>query len=381
MKGNDLADFMRHIMAMRNLTDVEPVNTYWQYAQQIARVGRLGFIIRGNLSWESNNQQGITGFNNIWLRSHRYEPVGKHIAEEPVRTYLQWYMNTYEIWGTIAVNIDPDNTETSKQVIESALEQVTCVCDSMSFLWGVSLQWFPASYGMVRHLPIPSPPEQTVSESWDCMPLQRSQSESTSTVVNDEHITQELFPLIDEIYNMPSTVQNVIRTAMNWQAQGNRYMSGLNRFINYWATIELISNYFYNRLPAGMVARKSVSEKKDEIMRLLQCIERCNCMGKLSRCEEIRQPTAKEKITQFLQIVANPTDSKRIKDTLFLKEAVTGKSLKDIRDDIAHGNISEREFEKVKAFGKRLEDAQRISKEIIILTVINAGKLARKCEL
>jgi len=207
--------FIHHTMSMRQLTNVELVNTYWQQAHQIARTDRLGFIIRGNLSWESKHPQGVSGSIGIWLKSNRYEPVGKHIAEEPVRTYLQWYMNIYEIWGTLAIRIDPNDASASKPLIEQALEKVTCVSNAISFLCGTSLRWFPASYAWVRHEPMPPPPERAITESWDCIPLPRSQDESTSIVINDEYITNQLFPLIDRIEAMPSAVQTVIKTAID----------------------------------------------------------------------------------------------------------------------------------------------------------------------
>ncbi len=120
MTSDSLARFMHHVRSMRQLTNVELVNTYWQQAHQIAKTGRLGFIISGNLSWESKNSQGVSGSSNIWLKSNRNEPAGKHIAEEPVRTYLQWYMNIYEIWGTLAIRIDPNDASASKPLIEKA---------------------------------------------------------------------------------------------------------------------------------------------------------------------------------------------------------------------------------------------------------------------
>lgn len=365
-------------MSMRQLTNVELVNTYWQQAHQIARTGRLGFIIRGNLSWESKHPQGLSSSSNIWLKSNRYEPIGKHIAEEPVRTYLQWYMNIYEIWGTLAIRIDPNDVSVSKPLIEQDLEKVTCVSNIMSFLCGASLRWFPASYVLVRHKPMPPPPEQAITESWDCIPLSRSQDESTSIVINDEYVTNELFPLVDRIEAMPSAIQTVIKTAIDWHAQANRYTSGLNRFVNYWESIELLGNFFYPRLPAGIVGRKSKKEKRDEIIRLLKKgVTQDNCMDLVKRCDEIRKPVARAKIIGFLRCMLDTAvDLQRIENTLFRRDVKTGKSLKEIRDDIAHGEISEHDFETVAALGHRLVDAQRISKEIILRSIMCAEELA-----
>ena len=79
---------MRHIMSMRQLTSVELVNTYWQQARQIAKTGRLGFIIRGNISWKSKQQDGIIS-DDLWLKTNMFDPIGKHYATNSLRTYLQ----------------------------------------------------------------------------------------------------------------------------------------------------------------------------------------------------------------------------------------------------------------------------------------------------
>lgn len=55
MVDESLEKFMRHIFEMRQLTNVEVINTYWQQADQIATTGKLGFIIRGNVSWSHHS--------------------------------------------------------------------------------------------------------------------------------------------------------------------------------------------------------------------------------------------------------------------------------------------------------------------------------------
>jgi len=376
MTIDSLTRFMQHVRSMRQLTNIELVNTYWQQAHQIASTGKLGFIIRGNLSWQSKHPQGVLGSSGIWLKSNRYEEAGKHIAEEPVRAYLQGYMNIYEIWGTLAIRIDPNDASASKLLIEQALERVTCISHTISFLCGTSLRWFPARYERVRHEPMSPPPEQAATESWDCIPLQRSQDESISTVINDEYVTKQLFPLVDKIEAIPPAVQTVIKTAIGWHAQANHYASGLNRFMNYWESIELLSNFFYPELPADIVGRKSPEDKRNEIMGLLRGVNIDNCMNLVERCDKIRNPVARAKITGFLSCMPNTAiDLQRIENTLFHRDAKTKKSLKDIRDDIAHGKISEHDFETVAALNHRLVDAQRISREIILCSINYAEQL------
>lgn len=372
--GNDsLEKFMHHIMKMRRLTKIELVNTYWQYAYEIAKTGRLAFIIRGNVSWESEQPDGVTSSNGLWLKSNRYEPVGKHIAEEPVRTYLQWDRNIYEIWGTIAIDIDPNDASASKPLIERAIERATCVNNTMSLLYGASLHWFPAWYTRVRHEPMPPPPGREVTDSWDCLPLSRSQDEQTAIGLRDEHITDSLLPLVDEVETLPPAILTVIKTAIDWHAQANSFASGLNSFVNYWESIELLGNFFYEQLRADTVKRKATKDKKDKIMGILKKgVTPDNCMDLVRRCNEIREPTTRTRILAFL---ASITDLERMETALFKPDDKTKKSLYKIRNDVAHGKLSEHHFETVESLTRRLIDAQKISREVILLSMKNAAKL------
>ena len=104
MSDSSLRDYMRRIMSMRKITQEELINIYWQIAPKIAETGKLGFVVRGNINWESDSKEGI--YNGaLWLKSHSYDEIWRHISEEPVRSYLQMYLNLYEIWGTFQVNI------------------------------------------------------------------------------------------------------------------------------------------------------------------------------------------------------------------------------------------------------------------------------------
>jgi hypothetical protein len=372
MTDDSFTKFFRHTMSMMQLTEVELVNTYWQQAHKIAEMGKLAFIIRGNAAWESERPEGVDDGKGLWLKSNRYEPVGKHIAEEPVRTYLQWYMNIYEIWGKITIDINPNDASASKPLIGQALEKATCITNTMSLLNGASLRWYPARYEYIRHEPMPLPPERTVTESWVCLPLPRSQDEQTCTVLRDEHILNELLPLANKVEALPSTLQTMIKTAIDWHAHGNRYTSGLNSFVNYWESIELLGHFFYTRLPASVVQGKAKTEKKDMIINLLKDVTRDNCMDVVGKCNEIRMPTARTKVLAFLDII---TDRGRMEALLFEPDDKTGKSLYQIRNDIAHGNLSEHHFETIESFSHRLFDAQKISRQIILLSIENAEKL------
>ena len=375
MTSDDLGGFMRHIMSMRQLTSVELVNTYWQQARQIAKTGRLGFIIRGNISWKSKQQDGIIS-DDLWLKTNRFDPIGKHYATNSLRTYLQWYRNSYEVWGTLEIDIDPNDAQVSKPLIEHAIEKIAGISNTMSILFGVSIRWIPASYGIVRHMSPSSPPEREEYESWDCMPLQISQDEHSTRILTDESILHELIPLLHILEDLPTTnIRQIILTAIDWHASANRFLSGLNRFTNYWSSIELLGNYFYPRLQADIVQRNSKSQKRDKILTIIKKgVTLRNCMKIIQECNGIRDPSAKIKILSFLGIIAN---RERMHKALFKPDEKSGKSLYDIRNDIAHGNMSERDFEEVESMRHRINHARSISREIIFETINKAERLEK----
>jgi hypothetical protein len=374
MTFDSLEQFMRHTMSMKYLTSVELVNTYWQQAHQIANTGRLGFIIRGNMSWESKQQDGIFS-NGLWLKTNKFDPIGKHIATNSLRTYLQWYMNLYEIWGTLKIDIDLNDAQVSKPLIEHAIEKIASVTNTMSILFGVSLRWIPATYGIVSHMPLPSAPESKEYDSWDCVPLQISQDEHITTILTDEAILHELIPLLRTLESLPTNIRPIILTALDWHASANRFLSGLNRFLNYWSSIELLGNYFYKRLQADIVHRNTRRQKRDKILTVMKKgVTIDNCMTLIEDCNEIRNPSARTRILSFLGIIAN---RERMYKALFESDEKSGKSLYHIRNEIAHGSISERDFEIVESMRHRLFDARNISREIIIETINKAESLEK----
>jgi len=375
MVDESLEKFMRQIFEMRRLTNVEVINTYWQQAGQIASIGKLGFIIRGNVSWEPTLPDGISR-DDLWLRSNSYDPIGKHISERPVQTYLQWYLNLYEIWGTIKIDIDPNDVLTSKSLLEGALEKITIVNNSLSLLTGASVRWHPAQYARIKHVPLPPLPDQKETESWDCVPLRRTQDEHSTIILNDSFIRDDLFSFIHEVDILPIAIKSLISTSLEWHTQANRFASGLNRFLNYWSSIELLGFFFYKHLPNGKGIKLTKDQKREKIIKIITDeLTHKNCLEIIRKCNEIRNPTTRTRILSFLE---NITDRNRMEDLLFNPDEKSKKSLYEIRNDIAHGNISEHDFETFENLRHRLLDARRISREIILRTIYNRDKLIHK---
>ena len=126
--------------------------------------------------------------------------------------------------------------------------------------------------------------------------------------------------------------------------------------------------------PADVVQRKKKKDKEKSIIKLLneKEITQKNCMNIIKDCNKIRSPTTQTKILAFLSII---TDRDRMEAALFKPDDITKKSLYKIRNDIVHGELSEHHFDTIELFNHQLFDVQKISQEIILLTIKNAEKL------
>jgi hypothetical protein len=372
MNNAEFIGFAKHIQSMYKLTKVELVNTYWTYANEISETKRLAFIIRGNAQWKSESSEGIFDVNyGVWLKSNIYDSNGQI-------DFHQIHSNNFEIWGTINVDIDPMDSTNSRLNIEQALEKVTSITNTLSLIFGISLRWYPARY-LYINLSTPNKVDQKVTKEWRCISLPRSFEEQTSIVIDDESISKYLFPNNNIIEGLPSDIRTVIRTAIDWHASGNYHLSGLNRFLNYWKSIELLAHYFYRELPAQTVGRKTKRQKKDAIIKILENekIEENNCMDLVKICNEIRNPTIREKIQSFLFVIKAPDG---MKNTLFEPDEMSEKSLYSIRNDIVHGKLSEHHFNSIELFTHKLTDIQKMSIEIITLSIMNKNNLIQSNE-
>jgi hypothetical protein len=169
---------------------------------------------------------------------------------------------------------------------------------------------------------------------------------------------------------------------LDWHASANRFSSGLNRFMNYWSSIELLGNYFYKTLPADMVQRKAMNQKRKAIMHIVEDGVTCeNCIDVIRKCNEIREPSARTRMLAFLKNIANQEKKEntlfiqKMEKELFMPDEKSGKSLYTIRNDIAHGSMSEYDFEAVEAIRRRLFDAHKISREILIRSITKSKEL------
>lgn len=366
-----LEEYMRRILKMRRLTKDHVVNTYWQQIQEIVENGFVAFILRGALCWKSPEGKRVESpTGHVWLKSNHYDPIGKPIKAEQVKTYLQWYLNLYEIWGGIRTEIDPRDEERAKEALEQSIRDISLLCNLISLICEASISWYPACFTEVQVVSASrsQPEEQSPYTEWRCLPLTRSQEEQCSMLVEDEHFEKEVLPFFEFVRSIGnSELAALLRRSIAWHATGNFLGSGLNRFLNYWESIELLAHFFYGRLPSELIERPSRSERKNQVLQILnQQVTPSNCLKIAAQCAKFVQPTIRSQMQSVVPIL---TGRKDFGEVLFEGDSNTGKSLYDIRNDIAHGNYCEHDLAFTALVEERLHDMRSYSSKVLWSTL------------
>ena len=365
--------FIEKTTKIQQLTKDEIVQQYLGRLPCVSKTGKLPFIIQGNLQWKSQSENGIYS-NGIWLKSNLYDLAGKNLFNNPVKNYLQMYLNTYEIGGTIDIDVSQDDLENAKDKIIHALNKITILKNSISLLSESSLDWCPAMYMEVEVLDEPSPPKKDKTKEMRFLPLQKSQEHHSSYIINDDHV-KSILNFTKSVGRVKEPIATVLKTSMDWHADGNRHQSGLGRFVSYWASIELLGNYFYKNLKPNLIDRKNKSKKKKLILDVFSDDLSKDTFQKVEKCYFLISPPIKEKICSFLSFISGSNGWEK---ALFSPDADSGKSLYKIRNDIAHGSISGHDFEEVASLQKRLDDMGEMSRKVVLITLDNMKKLVLK---
>jgi hypothetical protein len=374
-------NYMEHIFKMRKLTKDELVNLYWDNANDIERDGEIYFIIRGSIKWQSEFKNPIyDDKKKIWLKSDYYDPVGKSINKESIKNYLQWNLNLYDVIGGMKININLNDAEGSKYEIEDSIRDISLITNVFSLLYQGSVLWYPA-----RRIKVEVQNKQhrqntteSTSEEWRFFPIPRSQQEASSSGINDVHIMEDVYQIVNKIKSINNyKIQSIIRTAINWHAQANIRPAGLNRFLNYWESIELLGHFFFDKLPMDMTKKDSKSEKRLKIKNKLNEIDDSNCLKTIEECIKIMKPTARIKIECLIRVLFDEEDVQiELIDTLFKKRPEIKMSYKDIRDSIAHGNFSENNREFVVMVNDNIYEMYKSSAKIILNLIKKSEELS-----
>ena len=370
-----LQEYAKRGMQILNLSKDENIQRYLEFIEELEAQRRLAFVMQGNVQWKAKKADGISA-HGIWLRSNLYDPVGKHIMDNPVKSYLQMHQNTYEIGGTVGGFFNSADINLAKSEIEAALKRITTLRNAFSLLFGISTTWYPARYLDVKVVDSSPTPAKEYKKEWRFWQIPRSQEEQTSTIVEDEHV-ESVLQTAHHIQHLDERIAATISTALDWHSEGNRHGSGLSRFANHWASIEVIGHFFYAKLKADVVGRRSKQQKADEVNKILNNGSSTAILERITQCNAIVSPPIREKLHSVFALLPDSSDWE---NELFDRDDSV-KSLYQLRNDIAHGNVSEHHFESVAAMKKRLWDMSQISRKVLLSTIENVDCLLKNLDL
>jgi hypothetical protein len=147
----------------------------------------------------------------------------------------------------------------------------------------------------------------------------------------------------------------------------------LNRFVNYWASVELLAEFLYARI--GL--RQNRDARKRRVLELLSDLTGANCMEKVRQAAGVISPTARMKLEAVVPVLSGGT----MDGSEFFERSDKGQaSLYDIRNDIAHGNHADHELEFTDLAEARITELQDYSRRILVSSILRAGELGERLD-
>ena len=370
-RDSGLQDYMKHVMAMRNLTKNYIINTYWHNIGEIQKNGSLPFILTGSLAWKSTDgTQFKSKSKRVCLESKCYDPVGKHILENPIMVHRQMDLNLYDTWGWIKADL-PEEVSSAKRAIEDAVFHISLLSDIASLMSSASLAWYPARYVELQVLPV-EPPSSAIKKSkeWKCLRLARESEDTAFITVEDDFFTKDVFPAFESLRSLSNvSLRNLLCRAIAWHARGNVLGSKLMRFVSYWESIELLAHGLY---PYVSTSRSNKAGRLKQIMELLSDVKKSNCFEVVQDCYNIMNTSIRDKLRIVLPKIS--TDN-QLSDKLFSSDGAGQKSLYQLRNDIVHGNCCEHDLEFTAEVEERFDLMWKYSGQVIIGAAENAHSL------
>ncbi|MCZ7682427.1 MAG: hypothetical protein M5U28_28010 [Sandaracinaceae bacterium] len=202
-------------------------------------------------------------------------------------------------------------------------------------------------------------------------------AETTSSVLTDDWIRGGLSAFLYALRSVSdSNVRRTLEVALSWHAQANR-IGGLGQYAQYWASIELLASFFYEYCKPEFIGRKSNDAIRAEVLARLNDMASKELNETIRDCGELLRPTAQTKVRALLSVIfPKPQKEDRrdkIRGLLFAKEngpdgkpIRNSKSLYDIRNDVAHGNISALDRDYYDQHAERLHQFRSVSQAFIL---------------
>jgi len=370
-RDSGFQDYIKHVMAMRKLTKNYIINTYWHHIEEIWENGSLPFILTGSLEWKSTEGTQLQSKSKrVCLESKCYDPVGRHIHENPIMVHRQMHLNLYDTWGWIKADI-PKEVSSAKQAIENAVFHISLLSDIVSLMSSASLTWYPARYVELQVHPVePLGSALNKSKEWKCLRLPRESEGTTCSTVEDDFFAKDVFPAFEALRSLSDvSLRNLLCRAIAWHARGNVFGSKLTRFVNYWESIELLAHGLY---PYVSTSKTNKAERCKQIMELLSDVKKNNCFEVVQNCYSIMNTSIHDK---FRIVLPKISTDKQLSDKLFSSNGAGKKSLYQLRNDIVHGNCCEHDLEFRAEVEERFDLMWKYSGQVITGAAENAHSL------
>lgn len=355
------ASWLARTVAMRRLTEDGIIHDLWQHIR-FASDDYIPFVLLGALDWTAPAATRLLDESeSLWVRPAP-RPEDRFELNSSITTHDR------AIWVGIRASASREDAAAALPALTDAVDRVHMLTDLLSLLYGMPLTWHPAVY-LGKH---PATAEDLKTRG--LLPTSRSGEAMTTVAVNTPDLTMAVFPRYRALADLPDVpFRLIIRTAFNWHAQGNSIQSGLNRFLNYWAAIELLATYLYDYLPVELTGAMPKAKRSDEAMAILNATHfRKSCFVTIERLGELRRPTIRTKASVLSLFANNPEDLER---RLFGAGPNDGPSMYSIRNDIAHGNVSQHHHDFVSLVATRLEDMRSLSRALLLRVLYVAPQL------
>ncbi|HEX6368947.1 MAG TPA: hypothetical protein VF006_08440 [Longimicrobium sp.] len=362
----ELSEFNERLQSMHRQTYDDVVSLYWQIAREFGD-GYLPFALIGGLNWSAEHRHRLyTHDRRAWIKAGPTDDDTSH---------LRSIVTTHDrlLSAGVRAEIDPANPSQAREAIQKAITEVTLLADLLALRFDAPVQWHPARY--LGGFPVANPSEL---ENRDVIPASRFPEAMTNTGITDDHVERQFLPLFSVVSALgDSAFGLVVRTAISWHAQGFTIQAGLSRYLAYWASVELLGAFLFDRLPRNITGRKTKPERRRAITELLErpVTEDYDCFDLVDDLIELKQPTVRTKVLVLSHWTG---DRESLERALFAK--VDGYSLYKIRNDIAHGNVGAHHHDFLEVVRRRLDEMKSISRSIIINVLRHSAEISSLLE-
>jgi hypothetical protein len=353
----ELLAYFKRNHEIAQLTNDEQVRIFWSHWNE-RTPGRLDLVVSGQVAWESPNPREIELGGVGWIRPTTTEPVD---SETSVRFPISF---EHEYAAGVPV-VDATDAQPGLVAIHEGIARADLITNALSFLTGFPVTWRPARVLDVVDKPGPEPHDGKERRYKKYFPLP-SNGENTSIVIKDEWVAKEFATFVRVVWDLKPKLRDVFLTAISWQAQANR-VGGFSRYLHYWASVELLAGFFWNELPSTQTQRVPDSEIKQRVLELLLDLKGSNYVETINKCNDVLEPSARTQVKALARLIEFDSD------VFFKRETKDAKSVLDVRNDIAHGNVANDDRTYATAHRAVLEQYQRQTQQFVFKVIASAA--------